>query len=70
LHAHEINNRRNSAITATHSNARGITAPPRMPEKIDSALQNDLTKLVEVAKGRVGVGAVLSRDGPDRVSRS
>ena len=37
--------------------------PTQMPEKIDSALQNDLTKLVEVAKGRVGVGAVLVETG-------
>ena len=37
--------------------------PTQMPEKTDSALQNDLTKLVEVAKGRVGVGAVLVETG-------
>jgi len=34
-----------------------------MPEKIDNALQNELTKMVEVAKGRVGVGAVLIETG-------
>lgn len=33
------------------------------PEKIDTALQTELAKIVEVAKGRVGVGAVLLETG-------
>ena len=37
--------------------------PTPVPEKIDNALQNELTTLVEVAKGRVGVGAVLVETG-------
>jgi beta-lactamase class A len=37
--------------------------PTQMPEKIDSRLETDLAKLVEAAKGRVGVGAVLVETG-------
>src|SRR5215218_7333093 len=33
--------------------------PSPYPEKIDTALQSELAKIAEAAKGRVGVGAVL-----------
>lgn len=38
-------------------------SPTPAPEKIDTALQTELAKRVEAAKGRVGVGAVLVETG-------
>lgn len=45
--------------------ASPIPSPTATPvtEKIDQALQNELTKIAEAAKGRVGVGAVLLETG-------
>ncbi len=38
-------------------------APTPVPEKLDTALQTELAKIAEAAKGKVGVGAVLIETG-------
>ena len=47
---------------ATSAQSPSPTATP-LPEKIDTALQIELAKIAEAAKGRVGVGAVLVETG-------
>src|SRR5687768_13968106 len=54
------------ATPGTPSPSSTPTASPTStpaPEKIDTALQTELAKIVEAAKGRVGVGAVLLETG-------
>ncbi len=43
--------------------ATALPSNTPLPEKIDTALQTELAKIAEAAKGRVGVGAVLLETG-------
>ena len=52
----------NSSVTPAPA-ASISPMPTQMPEKVDSRLQTDLATLAQVAKGRVGVGAVLVETG-------
>ncbi|MEO8041216.1 MAG: class A beta-lactamase [Acidobacteriota bacterium] len=53
----------NATPTTTAIPAASTPKPTQAPEKIDAALQTELSKIVEVAKGKVGVGAVLLETG-------
>jgi beta-lactamase class A len=52
-----------SGPSSTPVSASPTPAPTPLPEKIDNALQTEIAKIAEAAKGRVGIGALLLETG-------
>lgn len=52
-----------SGTSSTPVSTSPTPAPTQLPEKIDNALQTEIAKIAETAKGRVGVGALLLETG-------